>query len=233
MFYAEAKTNARKSNIGLILSKFQELDNNKNWLLVVDYLAKDVAEVLQQQNYNYIDVAGNAHIKVELFIFIEGKKKKSKERKNQSRAFQEAGLKLLLLLISDPRSLQTSYRELADKTGISLGSVSNIFTELKATGFLLTTNNKRVLKNRDVLLDRWVVAYNEILKPRMLRKKYRLANEDHNFINANTAEFGFIWGGEPLLALLPITLNQINISYIMMKFTNSGQKSKAHPRQQR
>lgn len=203
MFYAEAKTNARKSNIGLILSKFQELDNNKNWLLVVDYLAKDVAEVLQQQNYNYIDVAGNAHIKVgELFIFIEGKKKKSKEKKNQSRAFQEAGLKLLLLLISDPQSLQTSYRELADKTGISLGSVSNIFTELKATGFLLTTNNKRVLKNRDVLLDRWVVAYNEILKPRMLRKKYRLANEDHNFINANTAEFGFIWGGEAAAGII-------------------------------
>lgn len=93
--------------IGLILSRFQELDNDKNRLLVVDYLAKDVAEILQQQNYNYIDVAGNAHIKVgELFIFIEGQKKKSKEKKNQSRAFQEAGLKLLLLLISDTQSLQ-------------------------------------------------------------------------------------------------------------------------------
>ena len=196
-FYTEARTNARKSNIGLILSKFQDFDKDKNWLLVADYLAKEVAEVLQQENYNYLDVAGNAHIKADnLFIFVEGKKKKPKEKTNQSRAFQEVGLKLLLLLISDPKSLQLSYRELADKTNVSLGSVSNIFTELKDLDFLLTTNNKRVLKNEDLLLDRWVVAYNEILKPRMLRKKYRFANEDYNFINVNTAEFGFVWGGE-------------------------------------
>lgn len=57
---------------------------------MVDYLAKDVAEVLQQQNYNYIDVAGNAHIKVgELFIFIEGKKKKSKEKKIKAVLFKK------------------------------------------------------------------------------------------------------------------------------------------------
>lgn len=215
-FYAEAKTNARKSNIGLILSKFQELDANKNWLLVVDYLAKDVAEILQQQNYNYLDVAGNAHIKSgELFIFVEGKKKKSKEKKNQSRAFQEAGLKLLLLLITDKQSLQISYRELAEKTGISLGSVSNIFTELKEGGFLLTAKGKRILKNTDVLLERWVVAYNEILKPRMLRKKYRLANENNNFINTNTAELGFVWGGEAAAGIITNYLksNQYTIYY--------------------
>ncbi|WP_260442157.1 type IV toxin-antitoxin system AbiEi family antitoxin, partial [Elizabethkingia anophelis] len=110
--------------------------------------------------------------------------------------------KLLLLLISDPESLQLSYRELADKTDISLGSVSNIFTELKDLNFLLTTKNKRVLKNVDLLLDRWVVAYNEILKPRVLRKKYRLTDESSNFIDINTEEFGFVWGGEAAAGII-------------------------------
>ncbi len=215
-FYVESKTSARKSNVGLILSRFQELNANKNWLLVVDYLAKDVAKILQQHNYNYLDTAGNAHIKAgKLFIHVEGKKNPFKEKKNQSRAFQEVGLKLLLLLISDPQCLQISYRELADKTGISLGSVSNIFTELKDAGFLFTTKGKRVLKNMDALLDRWVIAYNEILKPRMFRKKYRLANEDNDFINLNTAELGFVWGGEAAAGIIShyFKSNQYSIYY--------------------
>lgn len=202
-FYAETKKNARISNIGLILSKLQSFASGKKSLLIVDYLAKDVAEILQKENYNYLDIAGNAFIKAhDLFILVEGRKKKSIEKKNQSRAFQEVGLKLLLLLISDPHSLQMSYRELAEKTNISLGSVSNIFAELKDAGFLLKTNNKRMLKNLDILLDRWVVAYNEILKPRIFRKKYRLANDDTNFINTNTQDLGFVWGGEAAAGII-------------------------------
>jgi hypothetical protein len=116
-FYVEAKANARKSNIGMILSQLEMQDKNKEWLLIADYLAKDVAEILQKENHNYLDVAGNASIKTNnLFIFIEGKKKEAAEKKNQSRAFQEAGLKLLLFLISDPENLQMSYRELAEKS---------------------------------------------------------------------------------------------------------------------
>ena len=102
----EAKANARKSNIGMILSQLEMQDKNKKWLFVADYLAKDVAEILQKESHNYLDVAGNAFIKTNnLFIFIEGKKKRSKDKKNQSRAFQEVGLKLLLLVISDAESL--------------------------------------------------------------------------------------------------------------------------------
>jgi hypothetical protein len=79
-FYVEAKANARKSNIGMVLSKLEVQDKNKKWLLVADYLAKDVANILQKKNHNYLDVAGNASIKTDkLFIFIEGKKKESEQ----------------------------------------------------------------------------------------------------------------------------------------------------------
>ena len=70
----EAKANARKSNIGMILSQLEMQDKNKKWLFVADYLAKDVAEILQKESHNYLDVAGNAFIKTNnLFIFIEVK----------------------------------------------------------------------------------------------------------------------------------------------------------------
>lgn len=210
-FYVEAKANARKSNIGLILSHFQAQNNNKTWLLIADYLAKDVAETLQQENYNYLDTAGNAYIKSgKLFIFVEGKKKESNERKNQSYAFQEVGLKLLLLLISDSENLQLSYRALAEKTNISLGSVSNIFSGLQEGKFIMTSKRKRILKNVETLLERWVISYNESIKPRILRKKYRLADENQNFLDVDSKEFGFVWGGESAAGFITNYLKSSN-----------------------
>lgn len=141
---------------------------------------------------------------------IEGKKKKTPEKKNQSRAFQEVGLKLLLLLVSDPDSLQLSYRVLAEKTKISLGSVSNIFQELEDSGYILKTKRKRVIKNTDVLLERWVIAYNEILKPRGLRKKYRLANEESDLIYIQAEKYGFYWGGESAANIITNYLKSSN-----------------------
>ncbi|ATA94812.1 hypothetical protein CGC54_01240 [Capnocytophaga canimorsus] len=197
IFYVEAKPSARNSNIGIILDQISQYDKSKSWILIADYLAKDVADRLQQQHSNYLDSAGNAFIKSNnLFIIVEGKKKETTEKKNQSRAFQEVGLKLLLLLISDQESLQLSYRALAEKTKISLGSVSNIFQELEDGGFILKIKRKRVLKNIDTLLERWVIAYNEILKPRVLRKKYRLANKNFDLNSSDIERLGFFWGGE-------------------------------------
>lgn len=210
-FYVEAKSHARKSNIGIILSQFQDQNKNKKWLLIADYLAKDVAETLQQENYNYLDTAGNAFIKAgKLFIFVEGKKKEANEKKNQSYAFQEVGLKLLLMLISDVENLQLSYRALAEKTNISLGSVSNIFSGLEEGKFIMKSHRKRVLKDMDTLLERWIIAYNEIVKPRILRKKYRLADENQNFLDVDQREFGFLWGGESAAGLITNYLKSSN-----------------------
>lgn len=197
IFYVETKANVRKSSIGIVLSRLKDQRKNENWLLIADYLAKDVTVTLQQENLNYLDTAGNAFIKAgKLFIFVEGKKKGSIEKKNQSYIFQEVGLKLLLFLISDFENLQLSYRALAEKTNISLGSVSNIFSGLKDGNFIIKSKNKRVLKNMDVLLERWVIAYNEILKPRVLRKKFRFANESSNLLLPENIQLGFLWGGE-------------------------------------
>lgn len=202
-FYVEAKSNARKSNIGIILSHLKNQSPDKKWLLIADYIAKEVAQILKQENWNYLDTAGNASIQTDnLFIVIEGKKKLSQDRKNQSRAFQEAGLKLLLLLISGPQSLQLSYRELSEKTNVSLGSVSNIIKELEENAFILKTQNTRILKNTDILIERWVTAYNEVLKPRLFRKRYRAANDSFNWMEEVQEGLGIYWGGEPGASLL-------------------------------
>ncbi|WP_238557197.1 MULTISPECIES: type IV toxin-antitoxin system AbiEi family antitoxin [Elizabethkingia] len=198
-FYCIAKKNAKNANYGIIMSSLKDINNSKNNIVIADYLTKKTAEELKQNSINYLDASGNAFIKTrDFFVYVEGRKTKINKKTNQTRAFQEAGLKLLLLLISNPETLQFSYRELAEKTGIALGSVSNIFKELEESHYLLKTRNKRVLKNQDDITERWIIAYNELLKPRSLRKKMRaIGNEfnTNNIINKNNIKLYF--GGEP------------------------------------
>lgn len=198
-FYGVAKKNAKNANYGIIMSGLKDINYTRNNIVIADYLTKNTADELKNNGINYLDASGNAFIKTKnLFIYVEGRKAKINKKTNQTRAFQEAGLKLLLLLISNPETLQFSYRELAEKTGIALGSVSNIFSELEESHYLLKTRNKRVLKNQGEIIERWVIAYNELLKPRSFRKKMRaIGNElsPNNIINNSSIKLYF--GGEP------------------------------------
>lgn len=211
-----AKSAIRDSNIGIVLTPFvNQSDKDKSSiLLIAKYISKSSAQLLKDNKLNYLDASGNAYIKInELFICIDGQKV-DKYDKDQSRAFQEAGLKLILLLISKPGSLTYSYRELSEKTDISIGSVSNIFNELEDLKFVLRTKQKRVIKNKTELIERWVIAYNEVLKPRILRKRMKfLQNVDFNEFKNLAEKESTVWGGEPAAAI--ITKNLRPEQYIL------------------
>lgn len=202
-FYCIAKKNARNSSLGIIINQINDFVNSiqqdKKILFVGEYIAKDVADSLIDNGINYLDVAGNCYINTkELKIIVEGRKHFKQKNINQARAFQEAGLKLLLLLLTDKGALEYSYRTLADKSNIALGSVSQIMKELEESNYILKTNEKRVLKNKDELIERWVVAYNEVLKPRLLRKTYKAINLDYlRKIVSNNDTKHLLFGGEP------------------------------------
>lgn len=200
-----AKSAIRDSNIGIVLTPFvNQTDKEKSTILfIAKYISKSSTHLLKDNNLNYLDASGNAYIKKdELFICIEGQKA-DKYDKDQSRAFQETGLKLILLLLSKPESLAYSYRELSEKTDISIGSVSNIFSELEGLNFILRTKQKRIIKNKIELIERWVIAYNEVLKPRILRKRMKfLQNPDFNEIKTLAEKDNIVWGGEPAAAIL-------------------------------
>ena len=208
-FIVEAKKTVRTSNQGLILSKLEEAKkySNRPIILIAEYISKKATDELKERNINYIDIAGNTFIRCnELIILIEGQKKGRKGKTNQSRAFQEAGLKIIFQLLCKQEHLQYSYRRIAEKADVSIGSVSNVMAELEDLNYLLKTGEKRVLKNKKELLERWIVDYNQVLRPRIMRKKMRFL--DKNFqqqwknINPQINDGFILWGGEPGGAIL-------------------------------
>lgn len=208
-FIVEAKSAVRTSNQGLVMSQLEEMKQNSNRpiILIAEYISKKATEELKERGFNYIDIAGNAFIKYnDLVVFIEGQKKAKKEKTNQSRAFQEAGLKILFHLLYKPEHLQDSYRKIAEKADVSIGSVSNVMAELEELNFLLKTNDKRVLKNTNELLERWIVEFNAVLRPRIVRKRMRFMDSDgtRNWkqLDTQSNDGVILWGGEPGGALL-------------------------------
>ena len=207
-FIVEAKSAMRASNQGLILSQLEEIKSNTNKpiILVADYISKDAANQLRERGFNYLETAGNTFINNDnLLIYIEGQKRKATSLNNQSRAFQEAGIKIIFHLLSKPNNLQDSYRTIAQEVGVSLGSVSNVMTELEDLNYLIKTSDKRVFKNKEELLERWLVEYNTVLKPRIIRSRMKFINskEAQNWREMLIRnEPSMIWGGEPAGAIL-------------------------------
>lgn len=208
-FIVEAKSTVRTSNQGLVMSQLEEMKqkSNRPIILIAEYISKKATEELKERGINYIDTAGNAFIKYnDLVVLIEGQKKAKKEKTNQSRAFQEAGLKILFHLLYKPEHLQDSYRKIAEKADVSIGSVSNVMAELEELNFLLKTNDKRVLKNTNELLERWIVEFNAVLRPRIVRKRMRFVDPDgqRNWkqLDTQSNDGVILWGGEPGGALL-------------------------------
>jgi hypothetical protein len=203
-FVVEAKAAVRTSNQGFILSQLEEMKNNSNRpiILIAEYISKKATHDLKERGINYIDVAGNSFIKYEdLAIFVEGQKNTKKDKTNQSRAFQETGLKIIFHLLNTPEHLQDSYRRIAEQAEVSIGSVSNVMAELEELNYLLKTKQKRAIKNTDELLERWVVEFNAVLRPRILRKRMRFVNQDQSKnwrdIDIHTENGVLLWGGEP------------------------------------
>ena len=203
-FLVEAKSQIRNSNKGMIIEQVLQIKNNSSRPLIViaKYISQSAAEELKEKGINYIDSAGNAFIKEgNFFLYVSGQKSNSSSNTNKSRAFQEAGIKVLFNVLAHPENLQLSYRELAAITGISIGSVSNIMKELEELNFVLKTSTKRILKNKQDLLERWLIAYADTLKPRLLKKRMRLRNENWKDLPMDDLNYVCLWGGEPAAAI--------------------------------
>jgi len=217
-FTVDVKPEITQGNKGIVLQQLKDASREENLpaLLVTKYIPSAIAKSFVDERISYIDAAGNCNIQQDsLLLIIEGKKIERLPKTNQSRAFQEAGIKLIYCLLVNPDNINKSFRELSELSQIALGSVSAIIQELVDLKFILRTKNKKVLKNKLELLQRWVIAYNDVLRPKLLIKKMNFINKTDyvNWKNLNLSSLTekTLWGGEGAASIL--TKNIIPANY--------------------
>lgn len=204
-YAAEIKRYLTLARIGLAAEQLRKAPYPG--LLVADYVNPNLADHLREIGLPFIDLAGNAYLdEPPVYVFIKGNRPANKDAYKQTfkptRAFQPTGLKMLFTLLTHPAYLAKPYREIAELTDVALGTVGWVLTDLREHGFIYEKKNRqRKFARRKDLIEQWVTAYPEKLRPKLLLGRYRAPAHDW-WRHAAAMPYGTQWGGEVAAAKL-------------------------------
>ena len=203
--YVEIKRHAQHINLGAIINQVKRIPGKA--ILVADYINPNMAEKLKNENIQYIDTVGNAFINVTpLYILITGRKQNKElainTQTHTSRAFEPKGLMVTYGILTNPNLLNLPYRDIAAATDVARGTVGWVINALKAGNYIHDTVKRKDRRITDYqrLLDRWVEAWPEKLRPKQFLGMF-VADEPHWWQNIDIQDYDGYWGGETAGAL--------------------------------
>jgi hypothetical protein len=199
-YYAEIKANVTKADKLLVMMRKGKFEHPL--LLVTKYINTQLADELKQNGTEFLDTAGNTFInQPPLYIFVKGNKPDIVKTPPTKRTFKPAGLKVIYAFLCNPGLENKTYREIAAETGVALGTVDWIMKELKELRFLLDMGKRgQRLIQKENLLQRWVTAYPEQLRPKLTLGRFR---GEYGWWQQKTLDpFKAQWGGEVAAAKL-------------------------------
>ena len=202
-FIVEIKREIRNHQLPAI----QDLaKNNKNFLVVAETIFPKIKEELRKQDICYLDAAGNIFLKTDkLHLWIDGHKNQNTAPEKPTRAFKVAGLKVIYLFLTEDSLLNQPQRVIAEETGVALGNINYILKGLKELKFLMEKNKREYqLINKHELLQKWMIGFEEKLKPALHMGNFRFAKTDdeRNWKQLKLKPYQTFWGGEPAGSLL-------------------------------
>lgn len=193
-FHAQVKTVDRFATPALIQAQ------GKKWpeppLLVAPFITREVAERCRQLGMPFIDTAGNAYLEGPgLFLYVVGQPKPAERRESEFRALNPAGLRIVFALVCRPALLETSYREIAARAGVALGTVGPVLKDLEARGYVhFRKGLAGKLVAPDRMIEEWVTHYPVALRPKLHPRRFQADPERLEQIDL--AQQHAYWGGE-------------------------------------
>jgi hypothetical protein len=172
---------------------------------VTTYVNPEMAERLRKLEIAFIDTVGNAYLNVPpVYVYVKGNRPpRDLQTPTHARAFQTTGLKVVFAFLCRPTLAAAPYREIADLANVALGTVNWVIRDLKTLGFVVEVQKgRRRLRNRRQLLDRWIAAYPEQLRPKLVIGRFRAAQPDWWKAAAPLDRGKTYWGGEVAAAYL-------------------------------
>lgn len=177
--------------------------DGRRCLYIYDYIDIKISEKLRRKGISFVDLAGNAHFPFSRsLIYVAGRpatvEADADALQVQTTADGTLNARVVFALLARPEFLQITQRELAKKTGVSLGGVSTALAQLQARGFINKARSKqpRMLLRKEQLLDEWRHEYRSRLAPKLDEQARRMAGDIEALQSAEVVAFGMQWGGE-------------------------------------
>ncbi len=199
-FYCEIKKTISNANIFSVIEgvKNKSTDKNMPMILITNKIYPKLANTFADNQINWIDKAGNCDIRHEnLTIKIAGQKNDMLNKTHIASKISETNIKLILFFLQNPESVNWPYREIQEKVGLSLGTITKAFDLLKSKRYLVQTDKGRRIAMREELIEWWQQQYNEFLKPKLLvnRMTFRTPEVRKKWKEMILPK-GMYWGGD-------------------------------------
>ena len=199
---AEVKLNLTPTTLGHAMAQLQRFE--RPGILVTRYVTPPLAERLKELDMPFLDTVGNAYIRTpKMLIYVTGRKPRQPQLAERTvRAFRPTGLKVIFAILCVPELTEAPYRKIAEEAGVALGTVGWTIVDLKRLGYFRPIRRKGgVIEMRDRLIDAWVEAYPQQLRPRLRPRRFRVKELDWWKMEELT-RLDMWLGQEPAAALL-------------------------------
>lgn len=184
---------------------YQLKETYPDLIIIAEVIYPAIREQLRKMQVNYIDAGGNCFIKKnDWIILLEGFKTEAPRDTRKDRAFTKTGLVLLFHFLNDENYLNVTYRQMAEDHDIALGNINYIMNSLKDQDFLIQVDKKQFkLTRKPALLEEWITAYEQKLKPTLFLGNFRFLNGfDKDWHKLPLKNHETQWGGEPAANIL-------------------------------
>lgn len=210
----ELKKGAQQKSFPIIVKKeikntylvnlLQLKEDQPGFLIIAEVIYPTIREQLRKIDLNYIDTSGNCYIKKDDWIFLIEGFKTEVTTTIKEKTFTKTGLLLVFHFLNDEKYLNVTYREMAENYQTALGNINKIMNSLKEQGYLARLDKKELkLIRKKELLEDWIPAYEQKLKPTLLMGTFRLLNGfDKDWAKIPLKNTETQWGAEPAANLL-------------------------------
>lgn len=196
-FYVEIKQELRNHQLPKLIEQAQR---DGSLMVVANRIFPKIKEELRLNKIAHLETNGNIWINQSgVLLWVDTQKALPEIKEKGNRAFTKTGLKVVFDFLLQENEINLPYREIAKNANVSLGNVNYVFAGLKEMGFLIKLNKDRYkLINKKELLDKWVTAYAERLKPSLRVGTFRfLKAEDFYEWKKLPVQLGkTYWGSE-------------------------------------
>ena len=180
-YIVEEKRHLRHQDIGVVIDQLNRrradlpADNiGDRFLLLAPHIRTQQAAALERADIDYLDLAGNAHLKTPgLFVHVEGRQPVKEPTPAPGRP-HKGWIKAVMAVLIRPELVNAPYRVLAEQADVALGTVGACMNDLAARGILLDGKAGRRVGDRQALIALWVQAYVEGLRPKLKEQRFQV-----------------------------------------------------------
>lgn len=146
---------------------------NEPWLLAAPFVGPEVGARLMAGKINYVDDVGNCHITLGPGYVAHIQGKRPMARMARDRGTHAQGYLVMLALLARPELVAAPVRGVAAAAGVGKTTAAHMLAKLEEEGVVGGRGERRRILDAKRLMDRWVVAYETVVRPHLLVGRYR------------------------------------------------------------